>query len=199
MGRYEVTRGEYFRVMGEAGPMHDAAELETERDRFPVTGITWDEAAQFCKRLTELDAEREAGRRYRMPTEAEWEYACRSSSIAPYEWLPQRRPGDQTGEAAGILPPLPLVPVGSYPANGFGLHDMRGNAWEWTADWFDRDYYAYSPKIDPPGPSAGFLKVVRGGDWRFVGEPCHIDYSMLPRWKGNPFVGFRVVCEATDG
>ena len=199
LGRCEVTRGEYSRIMGQTtGDLHPAVDSDPQSDQFPVTGITWDEAARFCERLTALEAEQDAGRRYRLPTEAEWEYACRSGSSEPYDWSPQRRPGDQTGEAAGILPPLPLASVGSYPANRFGLHDMRGNAWEWTADWFERDYYLHSPMIDPPGPADGFLKVVRGGDWRFVGEPCQIDYSMLPPWKGNSFVGFRVACEVSD-
>jgi formylglycine-generating enzyme required for sulfatase activity len=72
---------------------------------------------------------------------------------------------------------------------------MRGNVWEWTADWFDRDYYARSPVNDPQGPARGFIKVVRGGDWRFAGEACHIDYAVLPPWKASPVVGFRVVCE----
>jgi formylglycine-generating enzyme required for sulfatase activity len=75
---------------------------------------------------------------------------------------------------------------------------MRGNVWEWTADWFDRDYYARSPLEDPRGPGDGYIKVIRGGDWRFTGENCRIDYPMMPPWKTNPCVGFRVVCEFTD-
>src|SRR5690606_15083633 len=133
-------------------------------------------------------------RNYRLPTEAEWEYACRAGKSESYRWVRQRAAGDRSGEAAGISPPLPLAPVGSYPPNPLGLYDLRGNAWEWTADWFDRDYYARSPVNEPQGPAIGDLKVVRGGDWRFVGENCHIDYPLLPPWKASPVVGFRVVC-----
>lgn len=186
----EVTRTQFRKIMGE----DDGGSHEVTSDDLPLTGVTWNDAALFCKRLSELPSEKTAGRRYRLPTEAEWEYACRGGTSQPYVWKSRRQPGDQSGEAAGIDPPLPLTPVGSYPPNEFGLYDMRGNAWEWTADWFDRDYYMRSPVEDPQGPSVGYLKVVRGSDWRFIGEPCLIDYPMLPPWKGNPFVGFRVVC-----
>ena len=96
------------------------------------------------------------------------------------------------------MPPLPGVKVGSYPANEFGLHDMRGNVWEWCADWFDRGYYSRSPRDDPQGPAAGYLKVVRGGDWIFVGEVCRINYPIMSPWQRSPFVGFRVVCEGHE-
>jgi formylglycine-generating enzyme required for sulfatase activity len=192
MGACEVTRAEFRKAMGEGS----SEELD---ERLPMVGVTWREAAEFCRRLSARPEERSAGRHYRLPTEAEWEYACRAGRDEPYEWSQYRSADDESGDAAGITPPLPLAPVGSYPPNAFGLHDMRGNAWEWTADWFDRDYYLRSPRDDPRGPSSGYLKVVRGGDWRFVGELCHIDYPMLPPWKANPAVGFRVVCEIVSG
>jgi len=98
----------------------------------------------------------------------------------------------------GLLAAIAIKPVGSYPPNQFGLFDMRGNVWEWTADWFDREFYTNSPVDDPRGPERGQIKVVRGGDSRFIGEFCRIDYAMLPPWKGNPMVGFRVVCEVSQ-
>jgi formylglycine-generating enzyme required for sulfatase activity len=142
-----------------------------------------------------MEQEQSSGRTYRLPTEAEWEYACRSGRSDPYHWTLQRRPEDDSGDAAGIVPALPLREVGSYPANAFGLYDLRGNVWEWCADWFDRSYYSRSPRDDPQGPAAGFLKVVRGGDWIFVGEVCRINYPIMSPWQTSPFVGFRVVCE----
>ncbi|HAH47919.1 MAG TPA: hypothetical protein DCM07_24310, partial [Planctomycetaceae bacterium] len=126
---------------------------------------------------------------------AEWEYACRAGSSDPFLWTVTRTEKDDSGNAAGIRPPLPVTSVGQYPPNQFGLHDMRGNVWEWCSDWFDRDYYTRSPQKNPRGPGEGYIKVVRGSDWRFTGEPCRIDYAMMPPWKSSPFVGFRVICE----
>jgi prepilin-type processing-associated H-X9-DG protein len=201
LGVYEVTCGQYSRVKGaeDADRRQPTAVplslTHHDKENLPVSAVTWDEAAEFCRCLSLLSEERAAGRWYRLPTEAEWEYACRNGKSEPYRWKPVRRPDDQSGEAAGVLPTLPITPVGSYPPNELGLFDMRGNVWEWTADWFDRDYYARSPVDDPQGPARGFIKVVRGGDWRFAGEACHIDYAVLPPWKASPVVGFRVVCE----
>ena len=201
LGRTEVTRGQFIAAMTPDGPWRErlaseAGEVDgTDRDALPVSHVTWDEADAFCRKLSELASEREQGRRYRLPTEAEWEYACREGTSRPYVWRRQRRAEDDSGEAAGMQPPLPVLRVASYRPNGLGLYDMRGNVWEWCADWFDRDYALRSRTVDPQGPEHGFLKVVRGGDWRFIGEACRHDYAMMPPWQANPLVGFRVVCE----
>jgi prepilin-type processing-associated H-X9-DG protein len=204
---HEVTRRQFRDVMGSLPLQSEDVPPTANRqpapqgatsDELPVVNVTWNDASAFCRLMSERPDEAGAGRRYRLPTEAEWERACRAGSEEPYRWLSPRSKGDVSGEAAGTLPPLPITPVGSYPANPFRLYDMRGNVWEWTADWFDRDYYIRSPSDDPRGPDHGYIKVVRGGDWRFIGEPCRIDYPMMPPWKSNPYVGFRVVCEITD-
>jgi len=206
LGRHEVTVGQFQAVMkvtkAESSPPDRASTKldresgsEPDDESFPMVDVTWNETDVFCRRLSQRSEERAAGRHYRLPTEAEWEYACRSGTSEPYRWRPKRRPDDVSGEAAGIEPALPITSVGSYPPNAFGLCDMRGNARQWCADWFDRDYYVRSPVDDPHGPPNGYVKVVRGGDWRFIGESCHIDYPILPPWKSNPVVGFHVVCE----
>jgi len=179
---YEVTREQYAKAFE-----RDVHDLHTAT--LPQTDITWFEAQAFCDEISQDDPDFD----YRLPTEAEWEYVCRGGSPEPYDWQQDRQSDDRSGEAAGIMPPLPLTPVGSYPPNPFGVYDMRGNAWEWTRDWYDRDYYQRSRSDNPLGPAKGFLKVVRGSNWRFVGEPCLLDYPMQPPWKRNPFVGFRVV------
>ena len=203
LSAFEISQAQFETVSGHNPSWHVASnsKLSDKIDTslgtadYPVEQVTWTEAHEFCERLTALPEEVKAKRRYRLPTEAEWEYACRGGSSQPYEWRRRRRADDRRGEAAGILPPLPVKPVGSYPQNRFGLYDMRGNVWEWCADWFDRDYYSRSPNTDPQGPSGGFLKVIRGGDWTFVGRGCKLSYPMTPPWKSSRYVGFRVVCE----
>ncbi len=200
MGIHEVTQSQYQAVMG-SNPSHHMPEVvaAASTDDFPVENVTWYEGAEFCQRLSEMRDEKVAKRCYRLPTEAEWEYACRSGKSEPYLWTAERRESDQSGDTAGIEPPLPVTNVGSYPANAFGLRDMRGNVWEWCADWFDRGYYKRSPVVDPQGPAKGFLKVVRGSDWIFVGEICRINHPIMSPWRKSPFVGFRVVCELGGG
>jgi len=201
MGTREVTRSQFQQVMGakHLPQQPDALPDDSNASRwgdFPVTNLSWNQARDFCEVLSARPEEQAASRSYRLPTEAEWEYACRSGARVPHRWRGVRLPDDHSGEAAGMIPPLPVQPVGSYPPNAWGLFDLRGNVWEWTADWYARDYYARSPSHDPPGPITGDLKVVRGSDWRFVGETCRLDAAVLPPWKGNPLVGFRIVCEA---
>ncbi len=188
LGATEVTQEQFQRVMG-------ATEAEGFADNtLPAVNVTWYQAQEFCERLSVLPDERAAGRTYRLPTEAEWEYACRETNSKPYNWRSSRSAHDLSGEAAGISPPLPLTSVASSPANSLGLFDMRGNAWEWCSDWFDRSYYQRSRTVDPAGPQMGYAKVIRGSDWIYVGEGCFINYPILAPWKSSPFVGFRVVC-----
>ncbi|QDT96525.1 SUMF1/EgtB/PvdO family nonheme iron enzyme [Gimesia aquarii] len=196
MGRYEVTQAQYLQVMG-SNPSYHTSEhsFEEASNLYPVEQVTWYDTQEFCRRLSDIPEEKARGRHYRLPTEAEWEYACRAGSNKPFSWSRSRDQSDDSGHAGGIRPPLSVASAGQYSANPFGLYDMRGNVWEWCSDWFDRDYYSRSPRENPQGPAQGFIKVVRGTDWRFTGEICRIDYSMMPPWKSNRFVGFRVICE----
>lgn len=191
LGTTEVTVEQYHAVLR---AKEASSEDPPSHPKMPVIDVTWEEAKEFCERLSARPSEKSEGRIYRIPTEAEWEYACRETSSKPYLWKYNRRTNDHSGDAAGINPPLPLTSVATHPANSLGLHDMRGNAWEWCSDWFDRDYYARSPIENPAGPQKGFAKVVRGSDWIYIGEGCFINYPILPPWKSSPFIGFRVVC-----
>jgi formylglycine-generating enzyme required for sulfatase activity len=146
-------------------------------DQHPVLNVTWNDAVALGKWLS-----RQEGVTYRLPTEAEWEYACRAGSRTRYhngntpgglqkiantfdsdaaqnwpDWKQHATPGHD-GYAF-------TAPVGSFSANAFGLYDMSGNAWEWVADWYDENYYRKSPKADPAGPAAGNNKLRRGGSW----------------------------------
>jgi formylglycine-generating enzyme required for sulfatase activity len=150
LGKYPVTQGEWQAVMGN-NPSHFKGE------RRPVEQVTWEDAQAFIQRLNAQKGEEV----YRLPTEAEWEYACRAGTTGA-------RYGDLDriawyGENSGNQ----THPVGEKAANAWGLHDMLGNVWEWVGDWYGRDYYQQSPSVDPPGPNNGNFRVCRGGSWRF--------------------------------
>ncbi len=210
-GTHEVTQKQFMEVMGynpswhanvptmPGEPANQGEQSEQSGLDRPVENVTWDEANKFCRKLSARPEEIETGLRYRLLTEAEWEYGCRSGSSEPYPFNPNwDERAYQTGIIAGkawTATPLPIMPVGSFPPNPFGLCDMRGNVYEWTADWFARDYYLWSSKKNPQGPATGYLKVVRGWDWRYVGTYCKNDYLATAPWKRSRFLGFRVVCE----
>jgi formylglycine-generating enzyme required for sulfatase activity len=206
VGVHEVTQRQFQTVMGTNPSWHSktgggaALVRGLETARLPVENVSWHEAVAFCTRLSDLQAERGEGRVYRLPTEAEWEYVCRSGSTEPHPFVWDWIGADNFDELAGknkhpTKEPLVPKPVGSYSPNAFGVCDMRGNVFEWTGDWFDRTYYAHSPLNDPQGPSSGFVKVVRGWDWIFIGPQCKDFQFMTPPWKRNQYIGFRVVCE----
>ena len=213
LGAYEVTQGEFEQVMGKnpsvfsnTGPFKDRlAGLKTLR--FPVENAPWYSVVEFCRRLSESAAEKQAGRVYRLPTEAEWEYACRAGTTSPFHFgttlssaqanFDNRHPlGD--AEKGGFL--NRTTEVGSYAPNAFGLYDMHGNLNEWCADRFDRDYYKVSPTDNPTGPETGTSRVIRGGDWYLEARSCRSAFRYADIPDGIFYaIGFRVVCErATD-
>jgi prepilin-type processing-associated H-X9-DG protein len=205
LDKCEVTQRQFKAVMG-YNPSHHVNSsndvnrlplpLPKDTGEFPVENVTWYEADEFCRRLSEMANERASGRRYRLPTEAEWEYACRAGKRGPQAFEPSRIPGDESGITAGkewIDPPQVPSPVGSFPPNDFGLHDMCGNVHEWCNDWFGKNYYASSPVDDPQGPKQGYLRVIRGWYWIFTGPFCVTNVTAEP-WRKSPYVGFRVVC-----
>jgi formylglycine-generating enzyme required for sulfatase activity/tRNA A-37 threonylcarbamoyl transferase component Bud32 len=183
LGVYEVTQEQYQRVMGKNPSEYNGA-------RHPVEQVSWEEAAEFCRKLSALPEEEAAGRVYRLPTEAEWEYACRAGSTTEFCF------GDndaQLGDHAWFR--LNSVsgthPVGEKKPNGWGLYDMHGNVWEWCNDWYG-DY----PKVmasDPVGPRGGSFRVERGGSWGSEAANCR----SADRIRGDPLRrdsdrGFRV-------
>ena len=152
LGMYEVTQGQWQAVMGDNPSHYEGV------DR-PVETVSWNDAQDFIVRLNEAEGDS----LYRLPTEAEWEYACRAGSPDPWSHGPDE---DQLGRYAwysGNNDPSGTKPVGGKRPNAWGLHDMHGNVWEWARDWFDPAYYGDSPRVDPPGPAAGTDRVVRGG------------------------------------
>jgi formylglycine-generating enzyme required for sulfatase activity len=196
IGKYEVTQGQY-RVVAEASPAHFRGENR------PVESVTWRDAEGFCRRLT--DRERKAGKLpvgylYRLPTEAEWEYACRAGTTTPYafgERLDPTLANYDVSQGAGRGAPAPAretLPVGSFRPNAWDLYDMHGNVWEWCVDWYDRDYYSRAPVTNPCNVRPSSSAVCRGGSWTSPMSFCRSanrNYSD-PR-QANHMTGFRVV------
>jgi formylglycine-generating enzyme required for sulfatase activity len=216
MGVYEVTQGEYERLMdkpnmgGKYNPWNPGARFRAGPD-YPMENVKWYQVVEFCKRLSDLAEEKQAGRRYRLPTEAEWEYACRAGTATAFHFgdaLSAARANFNGNFPYGVAAKGPYLrrpaKVGSYKPNAWGLYDMHGNVQEWCGDWYDPDYYRNSPKEDPTGPAKGvlptdykdFYRVVRGGCWLDEARACRSAY----RFRAMPhdayqLIGFRVVCE----
>jgi formylglycine-generating enzyme required for sulfatase activity len=169
---------------------------------FPVENVSWQEANEFCRKLTAKDDKKPFGWMYRLPTEAEWEYACRGSppSSQLYHFgnsISSKQANFNGNHPYGGGEKGPdlerTCKVGSYEANRFGLYDMHGNVSEWCSDWYDYHYYRKSPRRDPPGPVKGVVRVVRGGGWGFNGRSCRSACRQWPT-QGDRchFIGFRV-------
>lgn len=222
LGMYEVTQEEYVRLIGVNpskvpdpllpknlkpsngfSPAGGGVRMpEDKTPRMPVDSVTWEMADSFCKLLSQNPSEKQAGRSYRLPTEAEWEYACRAGTstaysfgndareLGNYAWYPsnaQRKPH----------------PVGQKKPNRWGFFDMHGNLGEWCADWYDAAYYQSSPAKDPKGPPPRKHRVYRGGMWDYDPKESKNPAAWLrsaQRLEALPAIqaqaiGFRVACD----
>jgi formylglycine-generating enzyme required for sulfatase activity len=166
--------------------------------------VSWNDAVAFCARLSELPEEKEAGRVYRLPSEAEWEYACRAGTTTPFSFGTSA-----SSTQANFIGRYPYngaeqgpdrqstTRAGEFPPNAWGLFDMHGNLWEWCSDAYSPTVYARSPRKDPKGPRArgGQRRVLRGGCWAAHGVYCRSaarnKYDSTFRWSAY---GFRVAC-----
>ncbi len=183
LGLYEVTQAQYQKVVGSNPSMFKGESL-------PVETVSWEDAMAFCTKLSEVAEERAAGRTYRLPTEAEWEYACRAGSASKYSF------GDSEAELEKYAwysknSGFTTHPVGEKQANGWGLCDMHGNVWEWCQDWYGA--YAAGAASDPSGSGAAAYRGLRGGSWYFYGGRCRSAYrsELAPRFRSRSN-GFRV-------
>ncbi len=155
MGVHEVTQAQYEQVMG-VNPSYNKGENR------PVDKVNWNDAVEFCRRLSDLPAEKAAGNVYRLPSEAEWEYACRAGTTTNYKF------GDDESELKQYAwynenSGNKSHPVGSKQSNPWGLYDMRGNVAEWCQDWYGD--YPRGSVTDPSGATSGSARVLRGGSW----------------------------------
>jgi formylglycine-generating enzyme required for sulfatase activity len=156
---------------------------------------SWEDAVAFCRKLSEKE-----GKDYRLPTEAEWEYACRAGTTTPFGFgsiLNGEQANCDGGNPYGTSTKGPYkketAAGGSYRPNAFGLHDMHGNVSEWCEDWYDAKYYEGSPSEYPAGPASGSIRVSRGGNWFCGAGHCRASFR-LGRYPGVRYddQGFRV-------
>jgi len=236
MGKHEVTVGQFRKFVDATGYKTDAekgtgfkgafvvadgegklAEDASWRnpyfkqtDDHPVVCVSWNDARAFVDWLNATDKARPAGSTYRLPTEAEWEYACRAGTTTWYQWGDDPDKGKGWCNAADVTAKktfpdwtvfnwddgfLYTAPVGSFKANAFGLHDMHGNAWEWCQDWYGA--YKEGDQKDPTGPESGERRVLRGGSWSSYPRNCRsaLRNRYLPEFRYT-IAGFRVVLSA---
>jgi formylglycine-generating enzyme required for sulfatase activity len=233
LGTYHVTRGQFRQFITDSVYQTDAergskpgsygwdAEKKTivfsrdfswrktgfvQTDEHPVVNVSWNDALAFCDWLSKKE-----GKKYRLPTEAEWEYACRAGTTTRYssgddpETLARvANVCDVTTKAklAGFVTIHPIkasdgfaftAPVGHFEPNGFGLYEMPGNASQWCADRYGKDYYSESPTDDPTGPETGSSRVLRGDSWNggLIGGRSANRYSYWPTYRSDS-IGFRV-------
>jgi formylglycine-generating enzyme required for sulfatase activity len=231
LGACHVTRGQFRQFVADTGYRTDAEKgetpgaygLDTDKEEFnfnqkfswrnagfeqsdehPVVNVSWNDAVAFCQWLSKKE-----GKTYRLPTEAEWEYACRAGTTTRYSSGDDPETLATVGNVADAtlgakFPGRAHIikasdgyaftsPVGSFKPNAFGLYDMHGNAWQWCADRYGAEYYATSPADDPAGPDSGNDRVRRGGCWDYWPDDCR----SANRYYGGPdfrscYTGFRV-------
>ncbi len=189
LDQYEVTNAQYLTFVTETKhrPPYNwpKGKIPEGKEQYPVVDVDWSDATAYAAW---------AGKR--LPTEAEWEHACRGlTEKATYPWG-DRNPSKEDAKFNGIDGPSP---VGKCKASYFGLYDIVGNVWEWCADWYDIDYYEKAPEANPKGPDKGMYRVVRGGSWADVEKYLTCAYRMWVRpIERGPNIGFRCAKDFTS-
>ena len=189
LGKTEVTQGQWQKVMG-TEPWEGQSFVQADKD-CPTSCVDWNDATAFCQRLTDTDhtnGKLPAGEEYRLPTEAEWEYACRAGTTTAFSFGNDEQQLGNYGWFSGNVFSYPHA-VGMKKPNPWGLYDMHGNVMEWCSDWYDRKL---SGGTDPVGPGGGSRRVLRGGSWGIFPDSCRsaIRFGIVP--SNRNALGFRV-------
>lgn len=195
VGKYPVTQAQYFALMKENPSFF-------KDDRKPVENISWYEAEQFCQKLSDL-----TGKKFRLLSEAEWEYVCRAGTTTPFAFgktitadLANYKANYGYGDGQGGKWRQETTPVGSFYANNFGLYDLHGNVWEWCQDNWHENYQEAptdnQPWLDDNHEDEDSPRVIRGGSWDDTAYYCRSGVRLwtLPQFKGK-LIGFRVACD----
>ncbi len=186
MGKYEVTQAQYERVMGKNPSYFKGSNR-------PVGCVSWNDWVEFCEKMA---AKSTSGGRCRLPTEAEWEYACRAGTTTKFYGGDSLDDLARAGWYSGYWGSAATQAVGKKEANAWGLYDMHGNAYELCSDWYSEGYYGTrpNPDSDPTGPSSGSYRVVRGGSWTAAARFCRSASRTMNDPRGRDrYSGFRVV------
>lgn len=181
IGKYEVTQAQWKAVMGNNPSLFKGDDL-------PIEQVSWKDVQKFFGNLNV-----KTGKRYRLPTEAEWEYAARGGNKSKgYTYAENNMPSNIAWFRDNSS--SQTHPVGQKQPNELGLYDMSGNVWEWCSDWYGENYYANSPKTNPTGPSSGSYRVYRGGCWGSGARNCRVPGRSgdTPGYRGST-LGFRLV------
>jgi len=179
IGKYEVTQGQWKAVMG------NNPSYFKDCDNCPVEQVSWSDAQDFIRKFNN-----KSGKNYRLPTEAEWEYAARSGGKS------EKYSGSNDIDSVAWFSSnsrSKTHPVGQKASNGLSIYDMSGNVWEWVNDWYNKNYYKNSPKDNPKGPNSGTVRVLRGGSW--FKDPRYMRLAHRPGFNSgnrNRGLGFRL-------
>jgi formylglycine-generating enzyme required for sulfatase activity len=197
LGACEVTQAQYLKVMGNNPSYFQGDQVNgVDSSNHPVDRVSWEDAVEFCKRLSELPEELAAGREYRLPTEAEWEYACRAGSNAPFGFGGLELYDDYgwfNSNSKGLS-----QPVGQKEMSDWSLYDMHGNVMEWCSDWAGD--YPEGAVSDPSGPKEGYSRMIRGGAWltpAVLGKSGCRAFHFPPDTRSD-YVGFRVALSSPE-